>query len=72
MDNSPLGKIYLRCTAKKERAREEEALRAACRAAQKSIKQFLAACAEERCFALLGKDLCPAESLLRLPLQEQS
>ena len=72
MDSSFLEKISLRCAAKKEGARGEQALRAACRAAESSVKQFLAACAEERCFARLGKDLRPGEVLLRLPLQQQS
>ena len=47
-------------------------LLAACRAVESSVKRFFAACAEERCFALLGKGLRPAEALLTLPLQEQS
>ena len=72
MNSSPLEKIALRCATKKERAREEQPLRAACRAAENRVKQFLAACAEDSCFALLGKDFRPSEALLRLPLQEQS
>ena len=72
MGSSSLKKIYLLFAARKERARESEALRAACKAAESSVKQFLAARAEERCFALLGKDLRSAEALLRLRLQEQS
>ena len=72
MDSSSLEKVSSRYAAKRERAREEEALRAACGASESSVKQLLAACAKERSFTLLGKDLRPAEVLLRLSLQEQS
>ena len=58
-----------RCAAREERSRGKEVARATPRAGEKSFKQFLAACAEERRFALLTKDLRPAEVLPWLPLQ---